>query len=157
MARSRLSPTIVVPSSLRRGSASQFCVFLSTIPRPPIPLSTLQATSRDAARKTEGQDGVAVSLLAGLFHSLQHAGLSRRTLINAASSTSRCNTIHSIDSTMLARENHLFGCPRSKPSQSSVPAGLALASDFGFCFQCQAGASLVSRRPIEITALIGHL
>jgi hypothetical protein len=40
-------------------------------------------TPRDVARKTEGQDGVAVSFLVGLFHSLQHAGLSRRTLINA--------------------------------------------------------------------------
>ena len=52
-------------------------------PGPPIPLSTLQATPRDAACKTEGQDGVAVSFLVGLFHSLQHAGLTRRTLINA--------------------------------------------------------------------------
>jgi GGDEF domain-containing protein len=40
-------------------------------------------TPRDVARKTEGQDGVAVSFLVGLFHSLQHAGLSRRTLKNA--------------------------------------------------------------------------
>jgi hypothetical protein len=54
---------------------------------------------------------------------------------------------------MLARENHLFGCTRSKPSQDSVPARLTLASDFSFCFQCQAGSSLVLRRPIEITAL----
>jgi hypothetical protein len=52
----------------------------------PLPLSTLQATSRDATCKTEGQDGVAVSFLVGLFHSLQHAGLSRRTLIYAAGS-----------------------------------------------------------------------
>jgi hypothetical protein len=74
-----------------------------------------------------------------------------QVLISRASSTSRCNTIHCVDSTMLARENHLFGCPRSKPSQSSVPTGLALASDFGFCFQCEAGSSLVLRRPIEIT------
>src|SRR5712664_2614863 len=36
---------------------------------------------------------VSLLLLVGLFHSLQHAGLSRRTLINAASSTGRCNTI----------------------------------------------------------------
>src|SRR5580692_190185 len=43
----------------------------------PIPLSTLQATSRDVSRKTQGQDGVAVSFLVGLFHSLPHAGLSR--------------------------------------------------------------------------------
>src|SRR5271167_119989 len=49
-----------------------------------MPLSTLQATSRDATCKTESQDGVAVSFLVGLFHSLQHAGLSRRSLIDAA-------------------------------------------------------------------------
>jgi hypothetical protein len=40
-------------------------------------------TTHDATCKTEGQDGVAASLLVGLFHSLQHAGLTRRTLINA--------------------------------------------------------------------------
>ena len=40
-------------------------------------------TPRDVACKTEGQDGVAVSFLVGLFHSLQHAGLTRRSLINA--------------------------------------------------------------------------
>jgi hypothetical protein len=57
---------------------------------------------------------------------------------------------------MLALENHLFGCTRSKPSQCSVPASLTLASDFGFCFQCQALSSLVLRRPIEITRLIRH-
>jgi hypothetical protein len=58
---------------------------------------------------------------------------------------------------MLARENYLFGCTRSKPSQSSVPAGLTLASDFAFCFQCQAGSSLVLRRPIETTRVTGHV
>src|SRR5271170_8217516 len=83
MTRSRLARTIVLPSSIRRESASWFCVFPSSIPGPPIPLSTLQAASRDASCKTQGQDGVAVSFLVGLFHSLQHAGLSRRTLINA--------------------------------------------------------------------------
>ncbi len=55
---------------------------------------------------------------------------------------------------MLPRENHLSGCTRSKPSQGSVPAGLALASDFSFCFQCKVGSSLVLRRPIETTAVI---
>src|SRR5271156_3287719 len=156
MARSRLSRTIVVPSSIRRESASWFCVFRSSIPGPPIPLSTLRVTPRDVARKTEGQDGVAVSFLVGLFHSLQHAGLSRRTLINAASSTGRCNTIQCIDSAMLPRDCHLIGCLRPEPSQGCVPAGLTLAVDFGFCFQCQVGSSLVLRRPIEITRLIGH-
>jgi len=48
-----------------------------------MPLSTLRATPCDVTCKTEGQDGVAVSFLVGLFHSLQHAGLTRRTLINA--------------------------------------------------------------------------
>src|SRR5271157_1243976 len=44
---------------------------------------TLRNTSRDGFRKTRGQDGVAVSFPAGLFHPLQHAGLSRRTPYNA--------------------------------------------------------------------------
>jgi DNA-binding winged helix-turn-helix (wHTH) protein/tetratricopeptide (TPR) repeat protein len=74
-----------------------------------------------------------------------------------ASSTGRCNTIQCIDSTMLALENHLFGCTRSKPSQCSVPASLTLASDFGFCFQCQALSSLVLRRPIEITTYYSNV
>jgi hypothetical protein len=50
----------------------------------------------------------------------------------------------------------MFGCTRSILSQSSVPAGPALASDSGFCFQCQAGSSLVLRRPIEITRQTGQ-
>src|SRR5450631_3821131 len=55
---------------------------------------------------------------------------------------------------MLPQENYLFGCTRSKSSQGSVPAGLALASDFSFCFQCKVGSSLVLRRPIETTRLM---
>ena len=58
---------------------------------------------------------------------------------------------------MLSRENYLFGYTRSKPSQGSVPDGPALASDFGFCFQCQASSSLVLRRPVETTRVTGHL
>jgi hypothetical protein len=77
--------------------------------------------------------------------------------ISRASSASRCNTMECIDSTLLARKNQLFGCTRSDPSRSSVPAGLTLASDFGFCFQCQAGSSLLLRRPIEITRVVGNL
>ena len=77
--------------------------------------------------------------------------------VTAASSTGRCNTIYRVYSAMLAREKHLFGCTRSKPSHSSVPAGLILAGEFGICFQCQAGSSLVLRRPIEITRVTGHL
>ena len=44
-----------------------------------MPLSTLRLTPRGVNRKTQGQDGVALSFLVGLFHPLQHAGLSRRT------------------------------------------------------------------------------
>ena len=58
---------------------------------------------------------------------------------------------------MHARENHLLGCARPKPSQGNAPAGLTLISDFGFCFQCQAVSSLVLRRPIEITAQTGQV
>jgi hypothetical protein len=53
---------------------------------------------------------------------------------------------------MLPRENHLFGGARPEPSQGSVPAGLALASDFSYCFQYKVGSSVVLRRPIEIAA-----
>jgi hypothetical protein len=73
-----------------------------------------------------------------------------------ASSTGRRNTIRRIDSAIFPRENHVFGCTRTKASQSSVPSGLNLASDFGFRFQCQAGSSLALRRPIEITDVIGQ-
>jgi hypothetical protein len=44
-----------------------------------MPLSTLRLRPRGSSRKTQGQDGVAVSFPVGLFHPLQHAGLSRRT------------------------------------------------------------------------------
>jgi hypothetical protein len=58
---------------------------------------------------------------------------------------------------MLPQENHLFGGARPEPSQGSVPAGLALASDFSYCFQYKVGSSVVLRRPIEITRVTGHL
>ncbi len=74
--------------------------------------------------------------------------------VSAASSTGRRNTPQCIDSTMLPQADHLFGRSQLKPSQGSVPAGLALASDFSFSFQCKVGSSLVLRRPIETAALI---
>jgi hypothetical protein len=77
--------------------------------------------------------------------------------VTRASSSGRCNTIQYIDSTMLARENQLFGCARLKPSQGSVPAGLTLASDSSARFQCKVDSSLVLRRPIEITRLTRHV
>jgi hypothetical protein len=42
--------------------------------------STLQAPPHDDTCKTRGQDGFATSFPVGLFHPLQHAGLSRRSL-----------------------------------------------------------------------------
>jgi hypothetical protein len=45
-----------------------------------MPLSTLRLTPRGATRKTQGQDGVALSFPVGILPPLQHAGLSRRTL-----------------------------------------------------------------------------
>jgi hypothetical protein len=101
--------------------------------------------------------GASICPRAGLCPSDGQTGTNPQVLVNAASSTGRCNTFQRIDSAMLRRGNHLFGGTRSKPSQSSVSPGLTLASDFSFCFQCQAGSSLVLRRPIEITAFIRHL
>jgi hypothetical protein len=54
-------------------------LFAAQSPRPPMPLSTLQVTSRDVPCKTRGQDGFATSFPVGLLHPLQHAGLSRRS------------------------------------------------------------------------------
>ena len=78
-------------------------------------------------------------------------------LVSRASSTDRCNTFQCIDSTLLAREDHVFCCTRSKPTQGCVPAGPTVASDLSFCFQCQECSCLVLRRPIEITRVTGHL
>ena len=60
--------------------------FEAQSPRPPMPLSTLRQTPRDVRRKTRGQDGFALSFPVGLFHSLQHAGLARRTEYHRRSS-----------------------------------------------------------------------
>jgi hypothetical protein len=81
-------------------------------------------TPRDVARKTEGQDGVAVSFLVGLFHSLQHAGLSRRTLINAAVTGQIWRLIHGGEGSqaqqdLAARKSN---CPRLCESPS-IPLG----------------------------------
>src|SRR6266852_4170071 len=54
-------------------------LFAAQWPRPPMPLSTLQAAPRGVACKTRGQDGFATSFPVGLLHPLQHAGLARRT------------------------------------------------------------------------------
>src|SRR5271155_4213463 len=58
---------------------------------------------------------------------------------------------------MLPLENYLFSATGPKPNQDTIPAGITLAGDFGFCFQCQVGSSLVLHRPIEITRVIGQV
>jgi hypothetical protein len=45
-----------------------------------LPLSTLRRSPHSDPRKTQGQDGFALSFRVGLLHPLQHAGLSRRSL-----------------------------------------------------------------------------
>jgi hypothetical protein len=58
-----ISVVAVLPSSSRNGVGVLFHrLFEAQSPRPPIPLSTLQAASRDVACKTRGQDGFATLL-----------------------------------------------------------------------------------------------
>src|SRR6266851_4289866 len=54
-------------------------LFAAQLPRPPMPLSTLQETPHAVPCKTQDQDGFATSFPVGLLHPLQHAGLARRT------------------------------------------------------------------------------
>src|SRR6516164_5156015 len=54
-----IRPWCLPPSGKSRRPDFRF--FEAQSPSPPIPLTTLRATPRDAFRKTEGQDGVAVS------------------------------------------------------------------------------------------------
>src|SRR6516225_5511237 len=56
-------------------------LFAAQLPRPPMPLSTLQETPRDVPSKTRGQDGFATSFPVGFLQPLQHAGLSRRSRV----------------------------------------------------------------------------
>ena len=69
---------------IRRESASWFCVFSKLNgPAHRYPCLRFERHLAMPPARLGGQDGVAFSLLVGLFHSLQHAGLSRRTLSNA--------------------------------------------------------------------------
>src|ERR1039458_3153174 len=86
-----INVVVVLPSSTRNRVGVLFHrLFEAQSPGPPIPLSTLQAPPRDIACKTRGQDGFAASFPVGLFHPLQHAGLSRRTPSSRPSGQNRC-------------------------------------------------------------------
>ena len=56
---------------------------------------------------------------------------------------------------MLPRENHLFGCIRPDPSQGSIQIGVAPASDFGFCFQCDRAEAQCCVHPLRPPRLSG--
>src|SRR6266404_7700850 len=70
---------VVLPSLPEDEVGALINPFRSSIARPTKPLSTLRLRPRGGNRKTQGQNGVAFSFPVGIFHPLQHAGLSRRT------------------------------------------------------------------------------
>jgi hypothetical protein len=74
------SVAALLPSSYRNEVGILiYGLFAAQLPRPPMPLSTLQETPRGVPGKTRGQDGFATSFPVGLLHPLQHAALARRT------------------------------------------------------------------------------
>src|SRR5215469_8542005 len=95
-----------------------------------MPLSTLQATPCGATCKTEGQDGVAVSFPVGLFHSLQHAGLTRRSLINGKTAELvwlSASNVGSLSST-------IFYAQRNSATSFTTPVQVASTSNEVNCF-----------------------
>ena len=69
------SPSVAFP--LEAHGRRPICAFRSSIPRPPMPLSTLHPAPLGAWRKTRGQDG-SLLLSCGALSCPLHAGLSRR-------------------------------------------------------------------------------
>src|ERR1039458_6317325 len=65
---------------ITKTSASGLHLFEAQSPTPPIPLFTLRCAPHGAQRKTRGRAD-RYSLLVRIFHSLLHAGLSRRTVM----------------------------------------------------------------------------
>src|SRR3954453_18623212 len=83
---SRLTQSAVLPSPQRDRVGTLKEIFAALSPRPPMPLSTPPASPHGDTGKTQGQDGVAFSFPAGLFHPLPQAGLAPRTPRIAAES-----------------------------------------------------------------------
>src|SRR5215472_8285073 len=75
-----LAPLLMLPSTISTVSASRLLVFEAQSPSPPVPLFTLHRLPRGRRCKTQGRVG-RYSFLVRLFHSLLHAGLSRRSEI----------------------------------------------------------------------------
>src|SRR6266436_5356591 len=62
------------------GSATSVCGFRSSIPCPSLPLSMLRTRTSRCAPQDSGSGWIRCSFPVGLFHSLLHAGLSRRSV-----------------------------------------------------------------------------
>ncbi len=79
-ARPRLAfaPRTVLPSASLKSVGVLIAYFRSSIPSPPVPLFMLHQVLHNTLCKTRGRV-VRYSFLVRLFHSLLHAGLSRRT------------------------------------------------------------------------------
>ena len=78
VSHSRLARPTVLPSANRITSASWNNDFSKLKTRPADTSVYTSAHTSRCNRKTRGQDGFATSFPVGLFHPLQHAGLSRR-------------------------------------------------------------------------------
>ena len=76
-----LTPSAGVAFPLQPQSRRPVLGFRSSIPSPPLPLSTLQPSPYDERCKTRGRNGVASPYPVGFFHPLQHAGLSPRSAV----------------------------------------------------------------------------
>src|SRR6516165_11488268 len=81
-----LSSPVMLPSVYAYDVGVLIAGFRSSIPSPPMPLFMLHRVPRGTQRKTQGRAD-RYSFLVRLFHSLLHAGLSRRTNIHLSLAT----------------------------------------------------------------------
>src|SRR5450759_3265717 len=107
-----------------------------------MPLSTLRRKPRGTRRKTQGQDGFAFSFPVGLFHPLQHAGLSRRTLGQTRSS---------FDFRWMMDHRKIFLCDLAKGSIGDDNAKL-----LGSLIVLQEKLAALSRRDIAESERVPH-
>ena len=120
-ARPRLAfaPRTVLPSASLKSVGVLIAYFRSSIPSPPVPLFMLHQVLHNTLCKTRGRV-VRYSFLVRLFHSLLHAGLSRRTqrtqepaFLNARTNDAPgIREMEEFDITNLAAPNADRGSPR---------------------------------------------
>src|SRR5260370_4407776 len=107
-----------------------------------MPLSTLQALPRDITCKTRGQDGFAVSFPVGLFHPLQHAGLSRRSPsgpTSGAHNQLRGQWELPVSEKQLPRHSHAFQGKICFMSSDWSPSGFLLTGRSAIVTGCARG------------------